>query len=250
MVRWRENCVSDEGAIGNDLASMAQGVCHLWAVPPIPSCPQALVRALAEILQADAAYCFEVVPGHTRSPFTRDLLRHHWNRDHTGNLLSLALRSGATRFESDRVLRCSTQQNIPVPQWHYMAASSRADPGTRIILALARQRFSFSNRESLLLELCAGSAALVQLSQQLPDDGSLKLRGRCKDVFDDLRTGRSEKEIAHHLGLSRNTVHVYAKSIYQRYRVHSRAELLSHFLPADMNTVRREVDDGLTRLGE
>jgi len=42
--------------------------------------------------------------------------------------------------------------------------------------------------------------------------------------------GDQEKEIARHLKLSQNTVHVYVKALYRRYQVSCRGELLSKFL--------------------
>jgi DNA-binding CsgD family transcriptional regulator len=51
-------------------------------------------------------------------------------------------------------------------------------------------------------------------------------------VLHGLLKGLSDKQIAVALGLSRHTVHVYVKHIHRRYRVNSRAELLSLWIPA------------------
>src|SRR4051812_47803704 len=45
-----------------------------------------------------------------------------------------------------------------------------------------------------------------------------------------LLQGLSEKQIAYWLGLSKNTVHVYVKSIYRRFGVSSAGELLAGFV--------------------
>lgn len=45
-----------------------------------------------------------------------------------------------------------------------------------------------------------------------------------------LLAGDSEKQIAHKLGLSRNTVHTYVKSVYRHFEVNSRGELLARFV--------------------
>jgi DNA-binding CsgD family transcriptional regulator len=52
--------------------------------------------------------------------------------------------------------------------------------------------------------------------------------------------GRSEKEVALILGLSRHTVHEHVKAIYRAYGVRSRAELMSLLLRAQE---RRELQE-------
>lgn len=46
-------------------------------------------------------------------------------------------------------------------------------------------------------------------------------------VYDELLSGRTEKEVAHVLKISINTVHSHSRAIYTKFRVSSRAELLS-----------------------
>lgn len=46
-------------------------------------------------------------------------------------------------------------------------------------------------------------------------------------VYNELLSGRSEKEIAHELQISINTVHTHSRAIYQKFEVSSRVELLS-----------------------
>jgi DNA-binding CsgD family transcriptional regulator len=57
-----------------------------------------------------------------------------------------------------------------------------------------------------------------------------QLSPRMRQTLRHLLDGDQEKEIARHLKLSQNTVHVYVKSIYRKYNVSCRAELLSKFL--------------------
>jgi len=52
------------------------------------------------------------------------------------------------------------------------------------------------------------------------------LSPRLRQVLDCFCSGCAEKEIAIKLGLSRQTVHAYAKALYRRMNVNSRAELL------------------------
>jgi DNA-binding NarL/FixJ family response regulator len=59
---------------------------------------------------------------------------------------------------------------------------------------------------------------------------NVRLAPRVRQTLERLLAGDSEKQIASHLGLSRNTVHCYVKSLYRRYRVCSRGELLARFV--------------------
>ena len=53
---------------------------------------------------------------------------------------------------------------------------------------------------------------------------------RTQQVLHALLRGLSEKQIAFDLGISRHTVHVYVKLIYQRHSVNSRAELMAAWI--------------------
>ena len=66
-----------------------------------------------------------------------------------------------------------------------------------------------------------------------PVDCLIRLSPRMRQTLERLLTGDQEKQVARHLGLSRNTVHVYVKAIYRQFGVNSRAELMSHFLRHD-----------------
>lgn len=46
-------------------------------------------------------------------------------------------------------------------------------------------------------------------------------------VYNELLSGRSEKEVAHKLQISINTVHTHSRAIYTKFEVSSRVELLS-----------------------
>jgi DNA-binding NarL/FixJ family response regulator len=53
---------------------------------------------------------------------------------------------------------------------------------------------------------------------------------RLRQTLEHLLQGDGEKQIAHKLGLSQHTVHVYVKSLHKRFHVSSRAELLARFI--------------------
>jgi DNA-binding CsgD family transcriptional regulator len=56
------------------------------------------------------------------------------------------------------------------------------------------------------------------------------LSPRQRQTLELLLDGKSEKEIAHRLTISRHTVHVYVKSLYKQFDVCSRAELLARWV--------------------
>jgi DNA-binding CsgD family transcriptional regulator len=69
-------------------------------------------------------------------------------------------------------------------------------------------------------------AALAELAARLRPSHRATLRAVLR--------GLSEKEIAQHLGLSRNTVHEYVGALYGHFGVSSRSELLSLFIPSEL----------------
>jgi DNA-binding CsgD family transcriptional regulator len=62
-----------------------------------------------------------------------------------------------------------------------------------------------------------------------PDDGQ-SLSPRVQQTLTRMLVGDSEKQIAIQLGVSRHTVHCYVKSLYRRFKVSSRGELLARFI--------------------
>ena len=57
-----------------------------------------------------------------------------------------------------------------------------------------------------------------------------RLPPRLRQTMRSLLAGDSEKQAAAKLGVSPHTVHVYVKSLYKRYQVSSRGELLSKWV--------------------
>jgi DNA-binding CsgD family transcriptional regulator len=62
------------------------------------------------------------------------------------------------------------------------------------------------------------------------DPNSVPLSKAERRVFDLILSGLSEKEVAHRLKISRNTVHCHVRKIYQVLNVRSRGELLACFV--------------------
>jgi DNA-binding CsgD family transcriptional regulator len=65
------------------------------------------------------------------------------------------------------------------------------------------------------------------------------LSPRLRQVLNLLLQGRSEKEVARACDLSKATIHEYVTALYERYGVHSRAELLALFLQWPARTLLR-----------
>lgn len=86
-----------------------------------------------------------------------------------------------------------------------------------------------------ILDVLAGGAALspsvarkalayfTPSPAQQPD----LLSGREREVLQALVDGLSEKQVAHRLSLSPDTVHTYVRRLYEKLRVRSRSELVS-----------------------
>ena len=83
-------------------------------------------------------------------------------------------------------------------------------------------------RRRMLADLCRLLGR--QFSSALPADATAGLPPRHVQTLERLLRGDSEKQIARHLGVSPNTVHVYVTALYRRFDVSSRGELLAHFL--------------------
>jgi len=61
-------------------------------------------------------------------------------------------------------------------------------------------------------------------------DYDMHLAPRLRQTLEALLTGDSEKQIARRLAISPHTVHVYVKTLYRRFGVSSRAELLARWI--------------------
>jgi DNA-binding NarL/FixJ family response regulator len=57
-----------------------------------------------------------------------------------------------------------------------------------------------------------------------------EMPSRQRQTLELLLEGKSEKEAAHQLGISRNTLHIYVRALYKRFSVSSRGELLAKCL--------------------
>jgi len=115
----------------------------------------------------------------------------------------------------------------------------------------------FSAAEHRLVRLFHTELGRLWKRDVLRDAGDPRqdLPPRLSQTLEELLQGRSEKEIANRLDLSRHTIHNYVKALHQRFEVSSRGELLakageankpdftpklSITLPRDKNAARKD----------
>ena len=113
----------------------------------------------------------------------------------------------------------------------------------------------FGPREVALLKLLHDEIAPLVGVRLATEDHLCRegLSKRLGETLSLLLEGRSEKEAARHLGLSPRTVHDYVTTLYEHFRVNSRAELLAYFIrrqpaPREVGSVRNA--DSPRRPGE
>jgi DNA-binding NarL/FixJ family response regulator len=95
--------------------------------------------------------------------------------------------------------------------------------------SVATKSGTADRRRRLVAMFCA------MLGEQLLDGKPATHNGaalprRQRQTLELLLAGDAEKQIAARLGISKNTVHVYVKSLYKRFGVSSRAELLARWV--------------------
>ena len=75
-----------------------------------------------------------------------------------------------------------------------------------------------------------GDATAISIKSNRPIDPGEPLSPRQRQTLELLLAGNAEKQIAGRLNISRHTVHVYVKSLYKRFDVNSRSELLAKWV--------------------
>jgi DNA-binding CsgD family transcriptional regulator len=104
----------------------------------------------------------------------------------------------------------------------------------RMLLYRSNQFKTFSDEDAQLTAAlwrsCTASKKIAP-SRSIPKDiDPQRLSPRVRQVLQYILQGFAEKQIAHHLGISGHTVHVYVKNLYRQVGVSSRSELILHFL--------------------
>ena len=86
-----------------------------------------------------------------------------------------------------------------------------------------------SRKRRLVAMFCSLLGEQV-LEGKSPTIGDSPLSRRQRQTLELLLAGNAEKQIAAQLEISRHTVHVYVKSLYKRFGVNSRPELLAKWV--------------------
>ena len=95
--------------------------------------------------------------------------------------------------------------------------------------------FSEERQREILADICRymGEQLTGKAKTALPRDLTAALDAgphlapRVRQTLERILAGDSEKQVALRLGLSRHTVHIYIATIYRRYNVSSRGELVA-----------------------
>lgn len=135
-------------------------------------------------------------------------------------------------------------ENSPAaPYWREanigsLMISQRPMPGGGIsAIGIYRElgRPHFDEREARIAHIVLSEVAWLHFSA-FPDEASQEITSlypRHRTVLNLLCEGWSRKKIAGKLGLSENTIHGYAKTVFKHFGVHSQAELISRVSKGD-----------------
>jgi DNA-binding CsgD family transcriptional regulator len=88
---------------------------------------------------------------------------------------------------------------------------------------------SLQHKRRMIAEFCKLLGA--HFSKPKPDP-TAGLSPRHLQTLRRMLKGDGEKQVAQHLGVSRHTVHVYVKALYQHFGVNTRGELFALFVKA------------------
>lgn len=142
---------------------------------------------------------------------------------------AMALRSGSQGRPDLMAVQCDSRATCSNPE--RVAVVVRALLGTRSLIPTSDLRELITYLEELQDELRARDAAPVQVrrtpTRHWFQRGEALLGRQVREVLDQLKVGRSEKEIARAIGRSPHTVHSHVKTIYRHFNVRSRSELLA-----------------------
>ncbi|MGD1278042.1 MAG: LuxR C-terminal-related transcriptional regulator [Tepidisphaeraceae bacterium] len=111
------------------------------------------------------------------------------------------------------------------------------DDGLFSGIALMRRlgRTNFNPRQRRIVHIVLGEVDWLHFDLQFSNQTRevRRLSPRLRMVLTLLVDGKSVKQAAHSLSLSDHTVNDYAKDLYRHFNIHTRAELLRHFMVGD-----------------
>jgi len=139
-------------------------------------------------------------------------------------------RAWLERFFPERRL-AAAELPEPLDAWVRRAVKDPT-PEAKLTTPLATQMPTPEGQLGLVLLRPDVTSQWILIMELLPPPvaselGTVPLSPRLREVLDLLLQGRSEKEVANELELSRHTVHDYVKELHYRFGVSSRSELLA-----------------------
>jgi DNA-binding CsgD family transcriptional regulator len=156
-----------------------------------------------------------------------DLFSERWNSNDCFKLNNF-VRSRSNSVDGLETRACNGSDIPHADRWHYLSSFRRH--GQHVCVIAVKRGRSFSQQEQCLLHAVHQSVVFDCVADQTAERIKKPLSARKVQVLESLIAGQSEKEIASHLSISFHTVHVHVKDLYQRFQVHSRAELINHSL--------------------
>jgi DNA-binding CsgD family transcriptional regulator len=215
-----------------------------------------LLAGLCDLLDAEAGVS---IVAHVAAPHRRQhilsVVRHGATRISEKQLLSKCIRNSEfisrNRFTSPSAplsLSANTLTWNPLP-WparpsrgrrlqHCLWAPS-ASPDVTVVACVCitrapRHSRPFLARERVLLDMTHSAMSWIYQPDLFAGSvAAVTLSPRQRQTLQLLLAGRSEKEIAELMQLSRNTVHHHVKALHRRFKVSSRSELLAKWVRSD-----------------
>ncbi len=186
------------------------------------------VRAVCQIrklIDAEGGCLQSVQRTEFRKPTLSPIHLDDWSPADDRTIGDLSYRQ-RKRLSATEPVKARTGSDPRLPQLYYVASTRSFYGGEEQVLAFKRFSRPFDPREQALLQTLHRSLLLVNVNHSNCSDRG-HLSARKSEVLTHLVSGRSEKQIATELSISRHTVHVHVKAIYRKYQVNSRAELIA-----------------------
>jgi DNA-binding CsgD family transcriptional regulator len=208
-----------------------------------------MVKRLRKLFGVEIVVSSEVHARTTRTPGKLRIIDIGWSCDSEGNLWDIhserddetleAWRLAAGQFPSSAAADDADAVEVPVrPMQHVYGGrsfvlSQYCLPHINAVDQLGLHRAfgdeHFGAAEHRLIRLFHVELGRLWKRDALREAGNPQqdLPPRLSQTLAELLAGRSEKEVAARLDLSRHTIHNYVKALHQRFEVSSRGELLA-----------------------
>lgn len=197
----------------------------------------ALLTGVVELTGADAARIARLVHGPAlraagSCPCEGGAGATHRARAHVGVRTWVCRVSCDARGSCRLARQVLAQDGLAAPGDLAAACALLDEPATAVVVASPGHARSLGPHAPHVLGLLVDELApRMGTELSLPSQvGVHGLAPRARETLQQLLLGRSEKQIAQHLGVRPGTAHEYVTVVYRHFEVQSRAELLSYFV--------------------